>query len=475
MTLRSLISAGALITVGMFVGRLLGLLREMLLAAHFATGPEANTAIALLLIPDFIASALIGSAASAVLVPAFAQRNEADAQALLWQALWISIAAMTALTLLVSLKLTEFHIAYLLALCSLPLTAATAVITAWLQHKERFTAPAFANTAFNAVVIAALWFWPTSVVGLGIAIVAAAAFRLIIHVIPLVRTRSKNAALSSWQLHKPMLMAYVSAVGSGIFGILPYYIPYVILALAGVGIAVFNYAFKLMLFPAVLGQTLVQLALLPWLVRRLRDNPSESPTHSCLVIAWIISLALSLSLSLAGYAIASLFFGHGAMTEDDVRAVANAFSTGIWATPFLLLTTIWQQTFFAQQSTRPVLIASTFQAGATLFLCWLGFQLLADQGVLYGYIAAQALVLMVFALQAKRIGWISYILPPPIYLVATLVMVCMFAPFVWFFPALAPIPTIAFCMLAGMVCLAAGLWMYVPARRLLFSEIRQRT
>src|SRR5690606_4625947 len=91
MTTRLLFSVGMLVTVGMLAGRVLGLLREALIAAPFGAGVDADMAVSLLIIPDFVTALLIGSAASATLVPAFASRSAQEASALFFQALAASM------------------------------------------------------------------------------------------------------------------------------------------------------------------------------------------------------------------------------------------------------------------------------------------------------------------------------------------------------------------------------------------------
>src|SRR5258708_2872554 len=138
MTLKTLFSAGALIALGMLAGRVLGLLRETLLAASFGTGGVADIAIALLIIPDFLTQPLIGNAFGATLVPAFAARDENNALALFWQAFVSTVIVFVLIALLIYSQSHDMPYAFLLALCSLPLTAATAVAMAWLQYHHRF-------------------------------------------------------------------------------------------------------------------------------------------------------------------------------------------------------------------------------------------------------------------------------------------------------------------------------------------------
>src|SRR5688572_33032213 len=107
MPLRSLFTAGALVTAGMLAGRLLGLLREMLLASHFGTGSQADLAISLLIVPDLITSAFMGSAVGATLVPLYASRSPEKAEALFWQALLASFLFFAGLAALVGVNITS--------------------------------------------------------------------------------------------------------------------------------------------------------------------------------------------------------------------------------------------------------------------------------------------------------------------------------------------------------------------------------
>ena len=90
--LRALLAAGSLVTIGMLTGRLLGLLREMTLAAQFGTGPKADMAVALLLIPDVITTTFVGLVVGAALIPAFTERSAERARALFWQVLLLTVA-----------------------------------------------------------------------------------------------------------------------------------------------------------------------------------------------------------------------------------------------------------------------------------------------------------------------------------------------------------------------------------------------
>lgn len=473
MTLKSLFTAGVLISAGMLAGRALGLLREMLLAGRFGAGAHADFAIALLIIPDFITAALIGSAASAVLIPAFAARDNARRQALFWQALWISAAAGAAASLLLFLAQLAFAFApaiphasaiLLLVLCSLPLSAATAIITASLQYQKRLLMPAFANVIFNAVIVAALAVLPPILPVLGCAIVAAACMRLAAHVWALRRTEAPGPAFARRpnEFDRRLLRAYMAACGAGILGMLPNYAPYAVIAAVGAGVALFNYAFKLVLLPSMLGLTIIQMALLPWLARLRREAGGEAfarQARLALQLAFAVALAGSLSLSLAGPALASLCFGYGQMSAADVGKVAAMFSLGIWVLPAMLVGGLWQQILYACEDTRTPLVSSAWQAGLIVPLCAAGYGMGGEPGFMAGYILTQCVPVFIYARAGIACGITASLKPSRTYMNMALASAAAFIPLAGFIgvTGVTPLAAIAISALIGLVSLAAGL------------------
>jgi putative peptidoglycan lipid II flippase len=496
MTLRSLLSAGALITLGMLAGRLLGLLREILIAAQFGTGAEADMAIALLIIPDFITAALLGSAASAALVPAFAARSHGEAIDLMWQAMLVSVVAFAGLALIIisqeaSIRqlLTgdteawpEASIALRLALCSLPLTAATAIATAYLQYRGRFTIPALANAIFNSVIVLALWLIPDGLLVLAGGIIAASLARLLAHMGAVTRTGDlkKKISFSPWQMDGQLLKAYGATSATGLLTLLPHYAPYAVIGLVGGSVALFNYAFKLILLPAMLGQTIIQMVLLPRLVNLRRDADLESHPgiyRMILQLAWIVSLAACLSLTLASDDIAMLLFGYGKMTSDDITQIGKLFALGVWAMPGMLIASVWQQLLYAGGHTRSQLLASLLQSALIFPLCWIGQGSAGLMGVAAAYVAIQWLPVAVLARQGPTLNLAARWLPSSSYIKLSLIMLAAFIPPAALYHLLAPLPLAGLILagLIGFIVLAIGLVACTPARQALAEALRQRS
>ncbi len=463
MNMRRLFSAGLLITLGMVTGRVLGLLREALVAANFGSGTDADMAIGLLIIPDFITMLLIGSAASATLVPAFSSRNQQEASALFFQSMAASVCVASIAAILAFWQLQavypEQYFALLMAMASLPLSAANAVCVAWLQYKDRLRIPAFSNAIFNAVVVLGLWLIASGIHMLGVVIFLAASLRLGVHVIGVVLGR--DLVLSdtrSRQLTRDVLKNYTSTVCTGFFGIVPQYAPYAVLALSASGVALFNYAFKLVLLPAMLIATVIQMVCLQWFVRLNKEGVLQQSIPLAFQLGLVVSLSISLCVMLASQHIAMLCFAYGAMSADDVQSVGNMLAIGIWALPGMVTTTLWQQFYFSQKQTRTPLIVSVIQAVLIVPVLWIAQQHYGIAGVMTGFAIVQSMPFILYSVLARRDNALTQSVLGRDGMAMILVVILAYVPLAWLFRQLdiLPITGLAVAIVMGVVLLMAA-------------------
>lgn len=405
--MRAMLSIGVLVSLGLIAGRIFGLLREILVAANFGTGAFADKAIGLLIFPDVITMILIGSAASATLVPAFAGRSVQGASALFFQASAASAAAALLVAVLLFWQIRDAYAdtpgALLIVLLSLPFSAVNAVAAAWLQHKDKLLVPAFSNLIFNVVIVIGLWLMTTGLVALGVTVFAAAIVRLAAHVVAIIRTGGMTFTFfGSRQLTSEILRNYAATVSTGFFSVVPHYAPYMILAVSVGGVALFNYAFKLVLLPAMLIATVIQMGCLQWFVRLHNDGLLRQFMPQVIRMALAVSVAVVLCVVLASQYIAQLCFGYGEMLPDDVYSVGHLLSIGIWSLPGIVIGTLWQQFFFAQQQTRAPLILSAIQSVVIVPACWLGQHYYDVAGVMLALAVVQSIPLVCFGMIAAR-------------------------------------------------------------------------
>jgi putative peptidoglycan lipid II flippase len=167
-----LVRAASLIAAGNVVSRVLGLVRETVIASLFgATGLVSAFRIAQI-IPTMLYDLLIGGMVSSALVPVFSEKAERDRNELWHIASLILSLATLVLSLVVALiELAAPQVAALMAAgfdAELLATTTTllrlttpavfflsisGILTGLLHALRRFTLPAFTATTFNAIIV----------------------------------------------------------------------------------------------------------------------------------------------------------------------------------------------------------------------------------------------------------------------------------------------------------------------------------
>ena len=477
MHLRAILSAGALVGLGVLFSRVLGLLREMLLAGHFGVGHEADTAILLLLIPDFITSALAGSAVSATFVPLFTKRTPESAKQVFWQALALSLGVFSLLALLLSLY-AGGEGAFFIVFATLPLTAATAILIAYLQYLGRFRVPAFANAIFNGVIILGLWFLPAGIAMLSVSIFCAVMVRMLAHFYAAWRGEGGflPANWQPWQINKVIMKIYITTMATDMCNLMPQFAPYYVIATSSGGLAIFNYAFRLSVMPAMIGYNIVQMVLLPWFSKLLHENGNSDATYRLtLQSVWAFSLAVCLSLMMARHEAAELCFGYGKMTPADIDRIAHLFALGVWSMFPVVFTCIWLQILYAHGKPRMPFYASIMQALVVLPLCWIGQALMGLEGVMLAYASLQIISVALLSYAGYKQGIIARYRPSIVYGQMTFLASIVWCPLAWLYYSIASIALLKMLLaiMIGAVILVVALYPCAPVRNWLLQKVKR--
>lgn len=276
--LGAVLRSGAAVALALLIGRLLGFGREATIAASFGLGREADIAVFLVGLPDFLINVLGAGGVTAVLVVAFRQRA-AEASRLLFQASLAIFAMVGGLALLlVALRagmvdllapgfdaIARQRTIDLLPLVILaaPVAAINAVTIAWLQAEDRFFLSAIGTAVINAVLIAALLAdgREGSVVWLAAAVLGGVVLRWMIQMAAIGGRALGGISLTPWLVDRRMILGMVqtSAAESVVF-----FYPFALRAFAtlfGIGaLAGVNYATRLVLLP--LGVVIMTLTII---------------------------------------------------------------------------------------------------------------------------------------------------------------------------------------------------------------------
>lgn len=354
------------------LGRLLGFFREVLLAARVGVSAEADMAVLILTLPDFLISVLMAGGFGAALVPALRRLEGAERIALFRFVTTLAVLVSLGLAALIATspgvvfrvlapalpaEVTEPHfLAMRLTALSVPLAAISGVLGALLNARNTFFVVGLGTGVYNFVLCAFLFGLPSGVgliLPLALAVLAAAITRV--------------AML--WLTAKPSPMPMIRAPGSADAQLLRLFVAGVLAVgitaaaqimfrtLAGLeepgALTAFAYALKLFLLPVMILFAPVATVLLP----RFTDAPNDRRlVENGIAIMLVLALAtLAAGLS-SGEAIARLIYFRGAMTEDGMLAVTVIAQWMFLAIPFAALELIGAAALNARRQTGRVMI-----------------------------------------------------------------------------------------------------------------------
>src|SRR3569833_3198502 len=83
--MRRLAQAALVVLTGFLASRALGVVRSIVIAAHFGTRPEYNAYLAAIAVPDTVFQVLVGGAAASAFIPVFKRYLAQDEENEAWR------------------------------------------------------------------------------------------------------------------------------------------------------------------------------------------------------------------------------------------------------------------------------------------------------------------------------------------------------------------------------------------------------
>lgn len=409
--------AAGIIALGNVASRILGLVRETVIADLFgATGLVSAFRVASIL-PTMLYDLLIGGMISSALVPLFSEYASRERDEL-WRvvSLMLCLTALVLSLLVVGLELFTPRAAWLLSggfdakllaqTASLMRIAAPAVvfmslsgvITGLLYALKRFTYPAFTTTLFNAsvVLVALLLADRLGIASLAVGLLLGAALQVVLQ-LPGLRDMH---FLPSLNLSHPGLRRLVRL-----------YLPVVLgLAISQVGIAIdrnlasrtgdcsiawMANATTLIQFPLGLVSVAVSLAILPTLSRQQQANSFQRTLALGLKMVLLAIIPATVGLFILARPIIALLFEHGEFEPYDTVQTVLALRCYLIGLIFAAIDRPLVFAFYARQDTlTPALIGvlgvGIYLAVALAFIRPLGMigLVLANSAQLMGHALA---------------------------------------------------------------------------------------
>jgi putative peptidoglycan lipid II flippase len=408
----SLLKSAATVGGLTLVSRVLGFLRDQLIAFTLGTGPIAEAFFVAQRFPNLFRALFAEGAFNNAFVPLFAKRVEGEGEArarafaievfsvlLAWLLLFSAIAMMAMpLVILViapgfegddekfqlAVDLTRICFPYLLFM------SLTALQSGVLNSLNRFTAAAAAPILLNIVMIAAnvvAWFLGTGntattgyIFAWGIFAAGVAQYALL----AVACRRAGMPLVPRWPRLTPDVKRVVALsvpgiVSGGVMQINLVVATMIATTIDG-AVAYLYYADRLYQLPLGVIGVAIGVVLLPDLSRKLRAGNASGALASqnrALELSMFLTLPAAVALMAIPAPIVHTVFEHGAFTRADTLAVAPAVLAFAAGLPAFSLSKVFQPGFYAREDTRTpmqfALISVVVNVAGSLVLShWLG-------------------------------------------------------------------------------------------------------
>jgi len=408
----------AFATVGgmTMLSRILGFVRDILIAAVLGTGAVADAYFVAFRFPNLFRRLFAEGAFNAAFIPLFAKRLEADgkssARVFAEEALAVLFIALLVTTLAAEITMPwlmhviapgftdspeKFDLAVLLTRIAFPyllFVSLVALLSGILNALGRFAMAAFAPVLLNIVLIAvmsvliftSLGNTPEAGVVLAWGVSAGGLAQMAI----LVWWAKRNGM--GLKLRRPRMTQGVrNLISLGIPGVIAGGITQVNL-LIGTMIATLQdsavswlyYADRIYQLPLGVVGIAIGVVLLPDLSRKLRASEHSQALHSqnrSLEFSLLLTLPAAVALFVAAEPIIRVLFERGAFTGEDTLATSAALTAFAFGLPAFVLIKVFSPGFFAREDTRTPMIYAGISVAVNVTLSLVLFQFIGHVGI----------------------------------------------------------------------------------------------
>lgn len=420
-------------TVGGYtmMSRVLGFVRELLIAALLGTGPVADAFYAAFRFPNLFRRLFAEGAFNSAFVPLFAKELEgggkAQAQAFASQVLSFLVVTLLTLTALAEIFMPflvewiiapgfvedpeKFDLTVLLTRVMFPYLlcmSLVAMLSGILNSFGRFAAAAFAPVILNLVLISTLaGAWLFGLMGqtqvgtlMSWGVCVSGALQLVLLCVAVERT---DFSLSfarprlTPNVKRLLILAVPAAMAGGITQI-NLLIGQIIASQKAGAIATLQYADRIYQLPLGVVGIAIGVALLPDVSRRLRAADMEGVHNSqnrALEFSMLLTVPAAVGLMALPIPVVQVLFERGQFTSADTAATASALIAFAVGLPAFVMIKVFSPGFFAREDTRTPMIFAAVSVVVNVVGSLLLFPMYAQTGI---------------ALATTAAGWVNAIL-----------------------------------------------------------------
>ncbi len=421
--------------------RVLGFVRDILMAAALGTGPVADAFVVAFRFPNLFRRLFAEGAFNSAFVPLFARSLEGDGRdaakafareamaGLLLVLALVTAVAMIAMPILMLVLAPgfvgdqeKFDLTVFLTRITFPyltLVSLLALISGVLNGLGRFAAAAFAPTLLNVVLIAVLWALLASDLAgdeeagmwlaIGVVVGGFAQLAMVLadlhrvdFVLKLVRPRWSD------RMKRLVNLGIPGVIAGGITQI-NIVVGTMIASLQAGAVSLLYYADRLYQLPLGVVGIAIGVVLLPELSRRLKAGDEEGvkvASARSLEFSMLLTLPAAVALAAIPIPLVSVLFERGAFGEEarlGTAAALQAFAIGL---PSFVLIKVFSPAFFAREDTKTPMQIGAFSVAVNVVASLALFPFIGHVGIaLATSLAGWVNALVLYGLMVRRGYW----------------------------------------------------------------------
>lgn len=419
-----------IVSLAYVASRLLGMLREMILAAHFGTGRDMDAYIVAFRIPDLLFLTIMSGSFGAAFIPvygSFIDQGQHEKASRLASAImtWAGVVIAVVAGLVFVFAMPALRIVapgydgatYALAVSLMRILLLSPIFFGFaiaakgmLEAQNQFTLPAMGPIVYNLAIIvgAATLATHFGITAVAWAAIVGAALYLAIELPGLIRARFHFRP--TFDRHIEGLGEVASLLGPRVIGLAAFQINFIaVTAFAttlGAGNAsAFNYAWQLLMLPHGILALSISTVAFPPLAAAFGRGDTRSFARlldSTMRPLLFLSIPASVGLTLLGREIITVIYQRGAFDDQSTHLVSLAlfwFAVGLVG---YALTEIVTRVFYAARDTRTPVATTVVTIILNIVLCGLLVDSTGVRGLTFAMsatTACEAIIMMAFLRQ----------------------------------------------------------------------------
>lgn len=426
---KTITGAAILLGLASFVSRIVGMLRDRILAQHFGAGDVLDAYYAAFRIPDLMFNLLIAGALSAGFIPVFLEiwnKNKDEAWKLTGTVLNLICVGFIVVSIILYIftpQITDIlapgfelakrdltiHLTRIMLLAPIFL-AASSVISSVLNSLKHFFVFAVSPILYNVgIIIGVVWFVPNmGPIGLAWGVVLGALLHVAIQIPALIQhgfVYKPTFEVSNVSVKKILFLTIPRTLGLAAHQINLLIITIIATTLSAGSVTIFNFAHNLQYFPIGLISHSFAIAAFPTLAALVAENKIESMTeHLSLTIRQVLFLIVPATIIflLLRAQIVRVVLGTGRFDWADTILTADTlafFVLSLFAQSIVLLLA---RAYYALKDTWTPFLIGVVTVGVNVIAAWYLKDMLGVRGLALSFSISVSVQLALMWLLLRR-------------------------------------------------------------------------